>query len=47
MALLYVITAIGLILIGLSGYALRPLRDVEAIVPDHDTVTAYTVETRA
>ena len=36
MALLYVISSLGLLLIGLSGYAFRTLRDVEIIVPDHD-----------
>ncbi len=36
MALLYVISSLGLLLIGLSGYAFRTLRDMEIIVPDHD-----------
>ncbi|ARV60178.1 MFS transporter [Nostocales cyanobacterium HT-58-2] len=36
MALLYVISALGLLLVGLSGYAFRTLRDVEMILPDHD-----------
>ena len=37
MALLYVISSLGILLIGLSGYAFRTLRDVEIIVPDYDT----------
>ncbi|MDF5716321.1 MAG: MFS transporter [Rhizonema sp. NSF051] len=37
MALLYVISSLGMLLIGLSGYAFRTLRDVEIIVPDYDT----------
>lgn len=36
MALLYVISSICLLILGLGGYAFRPLRDVEIIVPDHD-----------
>jgi hypothetical protein len=36
MALLYVITSIGLLLIGLGGYGFRVLRDVEISLPDHD-----------
>lgn len=36
MALLYVITSLSLLLIGLSGYAFPTLRDVENILPDHD-----------
>lgn len=35
-ALLYVITAIWIVLIGISGYAFRTLRNVEDILPDHD-----------
>lgn len=35
-ALLYVITAIGIVLIGISGYAFQTLRNVEKILPDHD-----------
>lgn len=35
MALLYVITSICLLLVGLGGYAFRTLRDVEELVPDH------------
>lgn len=36
MALLYIISSLGLLVIGLSGYAFRTLRDVENIIPDHD-----------
>lgn len=36
MALLYVTSAICLLLIGVGGYTFRVLRDVEIIVPDHD-----------
>jgi MFS family permease len=35
-ALLYVISSICLLLVGLSGYAFRRLRDVERLVPDRD-----------
>lgn len=35
-ALLYVLTAIWIVLIGISGYAFRTLRNVEDILPDHD-----------
>ncbi|QDL10803.1 MFS transporter [Brasilonema octagenarum UFV-E1] len=37
MAVLYVLSSLGLLLVGLSGYAFRTLRDVEIILPDHDT----------
>lgn len=36
MALLYVITSIALILVGISGYAIELLRTVETNVADHD-----------
>jgi MFS family permease len=36
MALLYVITSICMILIGIGGYTYRPLRDVEPLLPDYD-----------
>lgn len=36
MALLYAISSICLLIVGLSGYAFRVLRDVEIIVPDYD-----------
>ncbi|MBV6622431.1 MAG: MFS transporter [Rivularia sp. (in: Bacteria)] len=36
MAILYVISSIGLFLIGLSGYFIPQLRNVETIVPDYD-----------
>lgn len=36
MALLYVITSICMVLIGIGGYTCRPLRDVEHLLPDHD-----------
>jgi MFS transporter, DHA3 family, macrolide efflux protein len=37
MALMYVISSLSLVIIGLSGYAFRSLRDLETILPDHDT----------
>ncbi|MBD2523664.1 MFS transporter [Nostoc sp. FACHB-133] len=40
MAVLYFISSLGMLLIGLSGYAFRTLRDVETILPDHDANTA-------
>ncbi|GAA6614823.1 MFS transporter [Scytonema sp. NUACC26] len=39
MALLYVISSLGLLLVGLSGYAFRTLRDVEILLPDHNAST--------
>ena len=36
MAVLYVMSSICLLVVGLGGYGFRKLRDVEAIVPDHD-----------
>lgn len=42
MALLYVISSLGLLLIGLIGYAFPRLRNVEAIVPDHDVEQSQT-----
>ncbi|BAZ54109.1 hypothetical protein NIES4103_67940 [Nostoc sp. NIES-4103] len=35
-ALLYVICAVWMLLVGLLGFSVRVLRDVEIIVPDHD-----------
>lgn len=35
-ALLYVVCALAMLLIGLSGYAVQRLRDVELIIPDGD-----------
>lgn len=37
MALLYVFCAICMLLIGLAGYAFPALRNVEKVMPDHDT----------
>lgn len=39
MALLYVITSIGLLLVGLGGYTFPTLRNTESLVPDHETVS--------
>jgi MFS family permease len=36
MALMYVISSLSLVIIGLSGYAFRSLRDLETILPDYD-----------
>ena len=36
MALMYVICAFCMLLVGLGGYAFRTLRDVEDLVPDHN-----------
>ena len=36
MAILYVISSLGLLLVGLSGYTNPKLRNVEYIVPDHN-----------
>ncbi|WP_238360985.1 hypothetical protein [Iningainema tapete] len=35
-ALVYVISSLSILLVGLGGYAFRTLRDVETILPDHD-----------
>jgi MFS family permease len=35
-ALLYVLTAILMLLVGVGGYAFRTLREVETLIPDHD-----------
>ncbi|MBP5972957.1 MFS transporter [Brasilonema sp. CT11] len=35
-ALLYVISSLSMLILGLSGYAFRVLRDVEIILPDYD-----------
>jgi hypothetical protein len=40
MALLYVICALGMLSVGLVGYAFPLLRDVEDSVPDHDAKAA-------
>jgi MFS family permease len=39
MALLYITTSLSLILVGLSGYSFRVLREVEIIMPDHDNAS--------
>lgn len=39
-ALLYMLTAICMLLVGLGGYAFRSLRDVEILLPDHDSSAA-------
>jgi MFS transporter, DHA3 family, macrolide efflux protein len=39
MALLYAVMALWIVLVGVGGYAFRTLRQVETILPDHDTVT--------
>lgn len=40
MGLIFVLTGIGTILIGLGGYAFPAVRDAELILPDHDTGTS-------
>ncbi len=35
-ALIYVISSLSMLLVGLGGYAFRTLRDVEIVLPDHD-----------
>jgi len=40
MALLYVLCALGMLSVGLVGYAFPSIRDVEDIVPDHDATAA-------
>ncbi|MBW4417605.1 MAG: MFS transporter [Myxacorys californica WJT36-NPBG1] len=38
-ALLYIITSLGLILVGLGGYAFSSVRQVERTLPDHDATS--------
>lgn len=38
MVLMYVISSLGLLLLGCTGYMVRNLRQIEAILPDHDHV---------
>lgn len=38
MALLYILSSLGLLLIGVGGYTFTGLRQVEKIVPDHDAI---------
>jgi hypothetical protein len=38
MALMYVISSFGLLLVGLSGYIFRMVREIEAILPDYDNI---------
>lgn len=37
-ALLYILTSIGLILVGFGGYAFSTIRNVEHTLPDHDAI---------
>lgn len=39
LALLYIITSLGLILVGLAGYACSTVRNVELNLPDHDAIS--------
>jgi hypothetical protein len=36
MGLLTVFTCLGVALVGLAGYFIRPIREAESILPDHD-----------
>ncbi|WP_066383192.1 MULTISPECIES: MFS transporter [unclassified Anabaena] len=45
MALLYVISSLGLLCVGLSGYAYPKLRNVETILPDHDAEYSESAKT--
>ncbi|MBE9209306.1 MFS transporter [Nostoc sp. LEGE 06077] len=38
MVLMYVLSSIGLLLVGLTGYTVKILREVEVILPDYDNV---------
>lgn len=38
MALLFIFAAMGPIFVGLTGYFVRPIREAESILPDHDTL---------
>ncbi|GBE93224.1 MFS transporter [Nostoc cycadae WK-1] len=39
MALMYVLSSIGLLLVGLIGYTVRKLREIEVILPDYDHIS--------
>ncbi|BAY91140.1 MULTISPECIES: MFS transporter [unclassified Tolypothrix] len=39
MALMYVISSLGLLLVGISGYVIRRIREIETILPDYEDVT--------
>ena len=36
MGLLTVFTCLGVALVGMAGYFVRPIREAESILPDHD-----------
>ncbi|MEM9452151.1 MAG: MFS transporter [Cyanobacteria bacterium P01_E01_bin.6] len=38
MALLIVISSLGMLLIGIGGFVIRRLRDAELLIPDHDSI---------
>lgn len=46
MAVLYVMSSICLVVVGLVGYSFRKLRDVEAIVPDYDASQYSTLDNK-
>lgn len=35
-ALLYVISALGIVAVGITGFTIRRLREAERLMPDHD-----------
>ncbi|QIR40554.1 MFS transporter [Tolypothrix sp. PCC 7910] len=39
MALMYVISSLSLLIVGISGYAIPGLREIETVLPDYDNVT--------
>jgi hypothetical protein len=40
MALLVILSGIGMAIVGLGGYVFRPVRDAERILPDHEIAAA-------
>jgi hypothetical protein len=36
MGLIFFFSGLGVILVGLAGYFVRPVREAESILPDHD-----------
>jgi hypothetical protein len=45
MGLLTVFTSLGVVLVGLTGYFIRPVRDAETILPDHDQLEKAPLQT--
>jgi len=44
MGLLFTLCSLGVILVGLTGYFIRPVREAESILPDHDQLKKVEAE---